>query len=189
MTFTETALAGAWLIDIARIEDERGFFARTFLPEELTSRGLDPTLAQCNIAFNRHKGTIRGLHFQHAPFDETKIIRCTRGAVCDVILDLRPASPTFLQWVAVELTADNHRMLYVPTGVAHGYQTLTDQAETSYHVSARYSAAHAAGVRWNDPAFAIDWPLGEPTVISARDREWPDFDERIWSSERASVVR
>jgi dTDP-4-dehydrorhamnose 3,5-epimerase len=189
MTFTETALAGAWLIDIARIDDERGFFARTFLPEEFTSRGLDPTLAQCNIAFNRRRGTIRGLHFQRAPFDETKIIRCTRGAVCDVILDLRANSPTFRRWLAVELTSDNHRMLYVPRGMAHGYQTLTDDAETYYHVSAPYSAPHAAGVRWNDPAFAIDWPLGEPTVISGRDRAWPDFDGRIWSSERDLDIR
>jgi dTDP-4-dehydrorhamnose 3,5-epimerase len=177
--FTETALAGAWIIDIDRIDDERGFFARTFAPDELTARGLDPTLAQCNMAFNRRKGTIRGLHFQRAPFDETKIIRCTRGAVCDVILDLRPDSSTFRRWVALELTADNRRMLYVPSGLAHGYQTLTDEAETYYHVSAAYSAAHAAGVRWNDPAFAIDWPLGKPTVISARDRHWPDFDQHV----------
>jgi dTDP-4-dehydrorhamnose 3,5-epimerase len=176
MKFTETLLRGVWLIDIDRVDDERGFFARTWLPDELTSRGLDPTLAQCNIAFNRRKGTIRGLHFQRPPFDEVKIIRCTRGAVCDVIVDLRPGSPTFQRWFAVELTADNHRMLYVPRGLAHGYQTLTDEAETYYHVSAPYSAAHAAGVRWNDPAFGIDWPLGQPTVISARDRDWPDFD-------------
>jgi dTDP-4-dehydrorhamnose 3,5-epimerase len=175
MTFTETALAGAWIIDIERFDDERGFFARTWAADELTARGLDPTLAQCNVAFNRRKGTIRGLHFQRAPFDEIKIVRCTRGAVHDVIVDLREDSPTFRRWLAVELTADTHRMLYVPPGVAHGYQTLTDDAETYYHVSAPYSPAHAAGVRWNDPAFAIAWPLGEPTVISARDREWPDF--------------
>ncbi len=179
MTFAETVLAGAWIIDIHRIEDDRGFFATTFAPDELTARGLDPTLAQCNLAFNRRKGTIRGLHFQRAPFEEAKIIRCTRGAVCHVILDLRPRSPTRRRWVAVELTADNRRMLYVPPGMAHGYQTLTDEAETYYHVSARYSPAHAAGVRWDDPAFAIAWPLGPPSVISPRDRDWPDFDASL----------
>jgi len=175
MTFTESALAGAWIIDITPIEDERGFFARTWAPEEFTARGLDPGLAQCNLAYNHRRGTIRGMHFQRAPFSEVKIVRCTRGAICDVILDLRPDSPTFLKWVAEELTADNRRMLYVPPGFAHGYQTLVDEVETYYHVSTPFSPSHADGVRWNDPAFAIAWPLGEPTVISARDRNWPDF--------------
>lgn len=174
MTFTEMPLKGAWFIDIVRIEDERGFFARTWAPEELTSRGLDPALVQCNVAWNHRRGTIRGMHFQRAPMQETKIVRCTRGAMFDVIVDMRPESPTFCQWASVELTDENRRMLYIPFGFAHGYQTLVDGVETSYHVSAPYSAAHAAGVRWNDPRLGIRWPL-EPTVISARDTAWPDF--------------
>ena len=175
MTFTETPLEGAWIIDIARIEDERGFFARTFSPDEFAARGLDSTLAQCNVAWNHRRGTIRGMHFQRAPMQEVKIVRCTRGAILDTIIDLRPGSPTFCQWISVELTEDNRRMLYIPFGCAHGYQTLVDGVETYYHVSAPYSPEHASGVRWNDPRFGLRWPL-EPTVISARDRDWPDFD-------------
>ena len=174
MTFTETPLEGAWIIDIARVEDERGFFARTWAAEEFTSRGLDPTLAQCNIAWNRRAGTVRGMHFQRPPMQEVKIVRCTRGAILDVIIDLRPESPTFCHWTSVELTDENRRLLYIPHGFAHGYQTLVDGVETYYHISAPYSAAHSSGVRWNDPRFGIQWPL-EPTVISARDRNWPDF--------------
>jgi dTDP-4-dehydrorhamnose 3,5-epimerase len=175
MTFTETPLEGAWIIDIARIEDERGFFARTWSPDEFAARGLDPTLAQCNVAWNHRRGTIRGMHFQRAPMEEVKIVRCTRGAILDTIIDLRPGSPTYCQWISVELTEDNRRMLYIPFGFAHGYQTLVDGVETYYHVSAAYSPEHASGVRWNDPRFGLRWPL-EPTVISARDRDWPDFD-------------
>ncbi len=174
MTFTETPLKGAWIIDIARIEDERGFFARTWAPEELTAHGLDPTLAQCNVAWNHRRGTIRGMHFQRAPMQEVKIVRCTRGAILDVIIDLRPESPTFCRWTSVELTDDNRRMLYIPFGFAHGYQTLVDGVETYYHVSAAYSPAHSSGVRWNDPRFGVSWPL-EPTLISPRDTDWPDF--------------
>lgn len=175
MTFTETPLEGAWIIDIARIEDERGFFARTWSPDEFAARGLDPTLAQCNVAWNHRRGTIRGMHFQRSPMEEVKIVRCTRGAILDTIIDLRPGSPTYCQWISVELTEDNRRMLYIPFGFAHGYQTLVDGVETYYHVSAAYSPEHASGVRWNDPRFGLRWPL-EPTVISARDRDWPDFD-------------
>jgi dTDP-4-dehydrorhamnose 3,5-epimerase len=175
MTFTETPLEGAWIIDIARIEDERGFFARTWSPDEFAARGLDSTLAQCNVAWNHRRGTIRGMHFQRAPMQEVKIVRCTRGAILDTIIDLRPGSPTFCQWISVELTEDNRRMLYIPFGCAHGYQTLVDGVETYYHVSAPYSPEHSSGVRWNDPRFGLRWPL-EPTVISARDRDWPDFD-------------
>jgi dTDP-4-dehydrorhamnose 3,5-epimerase len=174
MTFTETPLKGAWIIDLVRIEDERGFLARTWAPEEFTRRGLDPTVAQCNVAWNRRRGTLRGLHFQRAPWQENKIVRCTRGALIDVIVDLRPESPTFCQWASVELTDENRRMLYIPVGFAHGYQTLVDGVETYYHVSAPYSAEHASGVRWNDPRLGIQWPL-EPTVMSARDTAWPDF--------------
>jgi dTDP-4-dehydrorhamnose 3,5-epimerase len=175
MVFKETSLSGAWLIDIAPIEDERGFFARTWAAEEFTARGLDASLAQCNLAYNHRKGTVRGMHFQRAPFEEVKIVRCTRGAIYDVIIDLRPGSPTLGKWIGEELTEDNRRMLYIPPGFAHGYQTLTDKVETYYHVSAPFSPAHADGVRWDDPAFAIAWPLGEPTVMSARDKAWPSF--------------
>jgi dTDP-4-dehydrorhamnose 3,5-epimerase len=176
MTFTETPLKGAWIIDIVRIEDERGFLAPVWTAEALRQQGLDPTLAQCTLAWNHRRGTIRGMHFQRAPMQETKIVRCTRGAMLDVIVDMRPDSPTFCEWASVELTAENRRMLYIPIGFAHGYQTLVDGVETYYHVSAPYSGAHASGVRWNDPRFGIRWPL-EPTVISDRDTAWPDFSD------------
>jgi dTDP-4-dehydrorhamnose 3,5-epimerase len=174
MLFTETPLAGAFIIDIVALEDERGFFARTWSADELTKRGLDTTLVQCNIAWNPLKGTLRGMHFQHAPYEEVKIVRCTRGALFDVIIDLRPSSPTFRQSTSVELTADSRRMLYVPKGFAHGYITLTDDVEAHYHVSAPYVPACADGVAWDDPAFGIAWPMA-PMVISARDRGWPRF--------------
>jgi dTDP-4-dehydrorhamnose 3,5-epimerase len=174
MKFTETPFEGLWLIDIEPFEDARGFFAVTWTPDAFTSRGLDPTLVQCNLAFNHRRGTIRGMHFQRAPFEEVKIVRCTRGAIFDVVIDLRPDSPTHGEWFAAELSEDNRRMLYVPPGFAHGYQTLTDNVEVYYHVSAAYSPSHASGVRWNDPRFRIQWPL-EVTEVSARDAEWPDF--------------
>jgi dTDP-4-dehydrorhamnose 3,5-epimerase len=174
MLFTETPLAGAFIIDIVALEDERGFFARTWSADELTKRGLDTTLVQCNIAWNPLKGTLRGMHFQRAPYEEVKIVRCTRGALFDVIIDLRPSSPTFRQSTSVELTADSRRMLYVPKGFAHGYITLTDDVEAHYHVSAPYVPACADGVAWDDPAFGIAWPMA-PVVISARDRGWPRF--------------
>jgi dTDP-4-dehydrorhamnose 3,5-epimerase len=174
MLFTETPLAGAFIIDIVALEDERGFFARTWSADELTKRGLDTALVQCNIAWNPLKGTLRGMHFQRAPYEEVKIVRCTRGALFDVIIDLRPSSPTFRQSTSVELTADSRRMLYVPKGFAHGYITLTDDVEAHYHVSAPYVPACADGVAWDDPAFGIAWPMA-PVVISARDRGWPRF--------------
>lgn len=174
MLFTETRLSGAFVIDIAPIRDERGFFARTWAPEEFQKRGLDPTLAQCNASWNDKKGTLRGMHFQKEPFGEVKIVRCTAGAMLDVIVDLRKASPTYCQWTSVELSAANHRALYIPRGIAHGFITLTDDAEVYYHVSAPFSPPHATGVRWNDPAFNITWPFA-PTVISEKDRVWPDF--------------
>ena len=174
MTFTETPLKGAWLIDIEPIADERGFFASAWAHDDYVRRGLDPTVVQCNIAWNRTRGTIRGIHFQKPPFDEVKIVRCTRGAILDVIVDMRTESPTFGQWTSTELTDANRRMLYIPKGFAHGYQTLTDDAETYYHVSAPYSAAHASGIRWNDRRLGIAWPL-PVTVLSPRDNEWPDF--------------
>jgi dTDP-4-dehydrorhamnose 3,5-epimerase len=172
--FTATRLPGAFIIDLAPIEDERGFFARTWAPEELAKHGLDPALAQCNASWNHKRGTLRGMHFQRPPFAEIKIVRCTRGALLDVIVDLRKESPMYCQWTSVELTADNRRALYVPKGFAHGYLTLTDGVEAYYHVSTPFSADHATGVRWNDPAFGIAWPF-DPTVMSAKDRAWPDF--------------
>jgi dTDP-4-dehydrorhamnose 3,5-epimerase len=175
MNFTETPLAGAFIIDVQVIEDERGFFARTWAAEEFQRRGIDPTLFQCNLAWNKRKGTLRGMHFQRPPFQEVKIVRCTRGAVLDVIIDLRRDSPTFRQWTSVELDADSRRMLYVPKGLAHGYLTLTDDVEVYYHVSAQYEPTHATGVAWNDRAFGISWPF-PPTVISEKDRGWPPFE-------------
>lgn len=174
MNFTQSRIPGAWIIDITRIHDHRGFFAMTWLPDELRRHGIDPTLAQCNLAFNHRRGTLRGMHFQRAPHAQAKIIRATRGALLDVIVDLRPESPTFKQWDAVELTADNHRMFYMPEGVAHGYLTFTDDVEAYYHASTPWKPEAEDGVRWNDPAFGIDWPF-TPVVISEKDANWPDF--------------
>jgi len=174
MTFTECRLAGAWIIDVKAIQDDRGLFAMTWLPEEFKLRGLDPSLAQCNLSWNHKKGTLRGMHFQTAPHEQVKIVRCTRGALLDVIVDLRPDSPTCGQWDSVELTADNRRMVYVPSGFAHGYLTLTDGTEAYYHTSAAWAPTAESGVRWDDPAFGIVWPFA-PVVISAKDANWPAF--------------
>jgi dTDP-4-dehydrorhamnose 3,5-epimerase len=174
MTFSETPLAGAYTIDISPIHDVRGFFAKAWSLQDFQHAGLDPTLVQCSIAWNKAKGTLRGMHFQHAPFDEVKVVRCTRGSILDVIVDLRPGSPTRCQWTSAELSDSNHRMLYIPKGFAHGYLTLADDVEVYYHVSAAYSPEHADGVRWDDPAFGIEWPF-LPDVISDRDRAWPRF--------------
>ena len=174
MKFTESRIPGAWIIDVTPIHDDRGLFAMTWRPDEFITRGMDPSLAQCNLAFSRKKGTLRGMHFQTAPHAQAKVIRCTRGALLDVIVDLRPESQTYCQWEAVELTADNRRMLYMPEGMAHGYLTLTDDAEAYYHASSPWVPAAESGVRWNDPAFGIDWP-SEPVVIAAKDAGWPDY--------------
>lgn len=175
MEFTPTKLPGAFIIEPTRLEDERGFFARTWCRADLAERGLNPELAQCSISFNKRKGTLRGMHYQIAPYEEAKLVRCTMGAIYDVIVDLRPASPTFKQWVAVELTAKNHLMLYVPEGCAHGFQTLVAESEVLYYISAQYAPDYARGVRWNDPAFAIEWPPAEQRTIIAKDREYSDF--------------
>jgi len=172
MQFTPSRIPGAWVIDIAPIHDHRGFFAMTWLPEEFSKRGIDPALAQCNLAFNHKRGTLRGMHFQKAPHGQAKIVRATRGALLDVIIDLRPASSTYRQWDAVELTADSRRMLYMPEGIAHGYLTLTDDVEAYYHASTPWVPQSESGVRWNDPAFRITWPF-EPVVMSEKDRNWP----------------
>ena len=175
MIFTPAGLDGAWVVDLEPIGDDRGFFARAWDRLEFAERGLSTELAQFNISFNRRKGTLRGMHYQEAPHAEVKLVRCTRGAIYDVIVDLRPESPTHARWVGVELTAENRRALYVPEGFAHGYQTLADDTETSYQVSAFYAPSSERGVRWDDPAFGIEWPDPEPPVMSEKDRAWPDY--------------
>ena len=175
MIFTETSLAGAFMIEPERREDDRGFFARSWCRHEASAHGLNPTVVQCNISFNSRKGTLRGLHYQVAPHQEAKLVRCTMGAIYDVIVDLRRDSPTFRRYAAVVLTAGNRKMLYVPEGVAHGFQTLEDSTEVSYQMSEFYAPEHARGVRWDDPAFGIEWP-GPPAAIAERDRSYPDFD-------------
>ena len=174
MIFTETTLKEAFLIEPERREDERGFFARTWCQREFESHGLHKKWVQCNISFNKKKGTLRGMHYQVPPYEEAKLVRCTRGAIFDVIIDLRLQSPSFKQWVTLELTADNRRMLYIPEGFAHGFQTLTDETEIFYQMSQFYAPAHANGVRWDDPVFNITWPADERT-ISEQDRSYPDF--------------
>jgi len=174
MTFTEMPLAGAFVIDIERHEDERGFFARTFDAAEFERRGLVAPLAEFSTSYNARAGTLRGMHFQRPPHGEHKLIRCTRGAVFDVIVDVRADSPTFCAWHGLELTQDNGRLLYVPEGFAHGFQTLLDDTELHYQISAPFCPDAAAGVRWDDPTFGIQWPEAERT-ISERDLCWPNF--------------
>jgi len=174
MIFTETILKGAYIIDPQELKDERGFFARTWCRQEFEAHGLNPRVAQCNISFNDKKGTLRGMHYQAKPCEEAKLVRCTMGSMYDVIVDLRPASPSFTQHVGVVLTDENHKMFYVPEGCAHGFITLEDNTEVSYQISEFYAPDHARGCRWNDPAFGIEWPM-EVRVISDRDRNYPDF--------------
>jgi dTDP-4-dehydrorhamnose 3,5-epimerase len=175
MRFTPMDLDGAHVIELEPIEDERGFFARAWDEREFAERGLETRIAQCNVSFNARRGTIRGMHFQDAPYEEVKLIRCVRGSLFDVIVDVRPGSPSYKRWSGVELTADNRRMLYVPRGFAHGFQTLEDDTETFYMVSQSYVPDAERGLRWNDPAFCIEWPLGPPSEISGKDRDWADF--------------
>lgn len=177
MIFTKTKLNGAYVIDIERLEDERGFFGRTYCAQEFEAVGLNPNFIQTNVANNKYKGTLRGLHMQLAPYGEIKLIRCTRGAIYDVIVDLRKDSPTFKQWIGVELTAENNRMLLVPQGCAHGYLTLEDETNTTYQVSQLYQSAYETGVRWNDPTFNIVWPV-KPVWISEKDKSHADFSVR-----------
>ena len=173
MKFHPARLPGAWLIEIDRLEDERGFFARSFCQREFQEHGLDPTVAQCNISQNRLKGTLRGMHFQLPPFAEAKLVRCTRGAIYDAIIDLRPASPAFLGWQAFELSAADYRMLYVPKGFAHGFLTLQDDSEVFYQMSEFYDPQAGRGVRWDDPLFGIEWPA-PVRCISPKDAAYPD---------------
>jgi dTDP-4-dehydrorhamnose 3,5-epimerase len=174
MLFHETAVEGAFIIDVEALSDQRGFFARSWCSREFAAQRLNPRLVQCNISFNHQRGTLRGLHYQRAPFAEAKLVRCTAGAIFDVLVDLRADSPTYLKHVAVELSARNHRALYVPEGCAHGFQTLTDDTEVFYQMSEYYQPGQAAGVRWDDPAFAIAWPAG-PRLMTERDRSYPDY--------------
>jgi len=175
LKFQPTPLAGAYLIELELLEDERGFFARSFCQNEFRAHGLDTVVAQCNVSFNRKRSTLRGLHYQAEPHAETKVVRCTRGAIWDVIVDLRKGSATARRWHAVELTADNRRALYIPAGFAHGFQTLAENSEVLYQMSEFYHPESARGVRWNDPTLAIPWPLKDP-VMSPRDREFPVLD-------------
>ena len=176
MIFSETKLSGAFVIDLERREDERGFFARAFCQHEFEEHGLKPVIAQANIGFNRKRGCVRGMHFQYPPAAETKVVRCTRGGVLDIIVDLRPESPTFLEHVEVELTADNHRAIYIPERFAHGYQTLADETETSYQVGEFYTPGVEGGLRHDDPALGLSWPL-PVSVISEKDAGWALFSE------------
>jgi dTDP-4-dehydrorhamnose 3,5-epimerase len=175
MIFKTTKLAGACLIEVERRTDERGYFARTFCEREFEDNGLPARFPQCNLSFSPRAGTLRGMHFQAAPLREAKLVRCTRGAIYDVIVDLRAGSPTRFDWVGVELTADNATALYVPEGFAHGFVTLKDDSETFYHMSEFHRPEGARGVRWDDPRFNIEWPR-TPAVISERDATYPDFD-------------
>ena len=178
MIFQETRLKGAYVIELELKRDERGFFARTWDREEFKKRGLAPEIVQSNLSFNRKAGTLRGMHYQVAPHEETKLIRCTRGAIYDVIIDLRATSPTYRKWSAFELTEDNYKMLYVPKGFANGFQTLTGNVEVVYHVSEFYSPASERGVRWDDPQFGVKWPDVPIRTMSEKDRNWPDYVPR-----------
>jgi dTDP-4-dehydrorhamnose 3,5-epimerase len=175
--FRETRVAGGYVVELERMEDERGYFARTYSSDEFAARGLDHRVEQCSTSFNAKRGTLRGLHYQAAPYGEAKLVRCTRGAIYDVAVDLRPDSPSYLRWVGVELSADNGRALFVPEGCAHGFQTLADDSEVHYQISTPYVQEAARGVRWDDPAFNIDWPPPPPggRTMAPRDARYADF--------------
>ncbi len=169
MKFRPTAIAGAFRVELEPHTDDRGFFARSFCAEEFRRAGLNDRLVQCSVSFNRRRGTLRGMHYQAAPFEEAKLVRCTRGKIYDVILDLRPQSPTYRKWEAFELSDDGRDALYIPEGVAHGFQTLTDDAEVFYQISQVFDPASARTVRWDDPALGIAWPIPDP-ILSDKDR-------------------
>jgi dTDP-4-dehydrorhamnose 3,5-epimerase len=175
MIFTELPLPGAYVVDMERLADDRGFFARSYCGDEFAARGLGPDLRQCSVSYNARKGTLRGMHYQVAPHEEHKLVRCTAGAIFDVIIDIRTASPTYRHWFGVELTMDNRRSLFIPPGFAHGFVSLSDDTEVYYMISVAHAPAFSRGVRWNDPAFAIDWPM-PPAVISDRDAAYPLLD-------------
>jgi dTDP-4-dehydrorhamnose 3,5-epimerase len=175
MIFSESPLAGAYVVDLERLADERGFFARSYCAEEFAARGLGPELRQCSVSYNARTGTLRGMHYQCAPHEEHKLVRCTAGAIFDVIVDIRASSATYRRWYGAELTAANRRSLFIPPGFAHGFVSLTDDTEVYYMISVAHAPQFSRGLRWNDPAFAIEWPLA-PVVISARDAAYPLLD-------------
>jgi dTDP-4-dehydrorhamnose 3,5-epimerase len=181
MTFHETSVQGVFEIHLEPASDDRGFFARCWCEKEWESNGLNPKTVQCNVSFNARQGTLRGIHYQAAPCPETKVVRCTKGAIYDVVVDLRPQSPTFRKWMAVVLTGQNRNMVYVPEGCGHGFLTLEDETEVFYQMSEFYHPELARGVRWNDPAFHISWPV-EVKVISERDRTYANLEELEWAS-------
>jgi len=178
MRFQQTSLDGAWIIDLEPIRDDRGFFSRTFCIKELSTHGLETNFVQHSLSFSARRGTLRGMHFQVPPHGEIKIVECVKGAIWDVIIDIRSQSPSFGQWTSVELTADNRRQLYIPSNFAHGFQTLTDNVEVRYLISAFHEPSAARGFRHDDPAFAIPWPL-PVSVMSEKDRAWPDFAQHL----------
>jgi len=175
MIFTESSLPGAFLIDLAPVADERGFFARTYCDEEFAAKGLGMPLRQCSVSYNTQKGTLRGLHYQGPPHEEHKLVRCTAGAIFDVIVDIRPQSPHYRRWLGTHLSAQNRRALFIPPGFAHGFITLSDDAEVYYMISVPHAPQYAQGFRWSDPAFSIQWPLA-PSVVSPRDAAYPLLD-------------
>ena len=175
INFQETKLKGAFLIEPEKFVDQRGFFARSFSDQEFSDHGLRAQFREAGISFNLRKYTVRGMHFQAEPYAQAKLVRCSRGAIFDALIDLRPESATYKQWFAHELTADNRLMLYIPEGCAHGFQTLEDQTEVFYQMSERYTRSSERGVRWNDPVFGIEWPTTEHIIINERDRTYPDF--------------
>jgi dTDP-4-dehydrorhamnose 3,5-epimerase len=174
MIFTPTKLPGSFIIEPEKLEDDRGFFARSWCEREFAAHGLNARLVQCDISFSKRRGTLRGMHYQLSPFEEAKLVRCTSGSIYDAIIDLRPGSSTFKKHIGLVLTAENHKILYVPEGFAHGFLTMEDNTEVFYQMSEFHSPEHARGARWNDPAFGISWPL-VPTTMSERDRTCPDF--------------
>jgi dTDP-4-dehydrorhamnose 3,5-epimerase len=176
LLFTETKLKGAFVLELEQLKDERGFFARSWCQREFEKHQLVANLVQCSVSFNRKRGTLRGLHYQAAPHAEAKLVRCTQGAIYDVIVDVRPESPTYKQWAAVELSAENRLQMYIPPGLAHGFQTLEDATEVFYQMSELYEPSSAKGIRWNDPAFHIEWPRVSTRILSARDNNYPNFE-------------
>jgi len=176
MKFTTLSVNGCYLVEPETLHDERGFFARTFCSDEFSAHGLNPGLVQCSVSYNKHRGTLRGMHYQKPPHEEEKLVRCTAGAIFDVILDLRRLSDSYLHWASIELSAENHKAVYIPAGCAHGFLTLKDGSEIFYQMSESYNPESATGVRWNDPAFNIEWPDAS-VIISDRDKNFELWDD------------